>query len=96
MHYNLIMLGIALLAKLLETRDRVNRNFIWGPSEIQRKLHIVASRKTITKPQEGGLECHFAKGENPSYIGKFQLEVSHKRSYNNLDPYTLVVGSYVG
>ena len=90
------MLGIALLAKLLETQDRVNRNFIWGPSEIQRKLHIVASRKTITKPQEGGLECHFAKGENPSYIGKFQLEVSHKRSYNNLDPYTLVVGSYVG
>ena len=92
MHYNLIMLGIALLAKLLETRDRVNRNFIWGPFETQRKLHIVA----ITKPEEGGLECHFAKGENPSYIGKFQLEVSHKRSYNNLDPYTLVVGSYVG
>lgn len=74
----------------------MNRNFIWGSSETLRKLYIVVSRKKITKPKEGGLECHSAKGENPSYVGKFQWEVSHKRSYDNLDPYTLVVESYVG
>ena len=41
----------------------MNINFIWGPSETQRKLHIVASRKKITKPKEGGLERHSAKGD---------------------------------
>jgi hypothetical protein len=65
-----VMQGIMLPAKILNSIDRVNRNFIWGSSDLNKKLHLVSWRK-ITRPKsEGGLGIMAAKQKNLALAAK--------------------------
>uniref|UniRef100_A0A2N9IFC0 CCHC-type domain-containing protein n=1 Tax=Fagus sylvatica TaxID=28930 RepID=A0A2N9IFC0_FAGSY len=69
-----VMQGIMLPAKILNSidrvNDRVNRNFIWGSSDLNKKLHLVSWRK-ITRPKsEGGLGIMAAKPKNLALAAK--------------------------
>ena len=59
-----------LLGKILEGIDWVNRNFLWGSSEVAKKIHWVGWQK-VTKPKdEGGLGLQTMKGRNISLLAK--------------------------
>jgi hypothetical protein len=65
-----VMQGIMLPAKILNSIDRVNRNFIWGSSDLNKKLHLMSWRK-ITRPKsEGGLGIMAAKPKNLALAAK--------------------------
>ena len=56
--------------KILEAIDRVNQKFLWGSSEIARKIHWVGWNK-VTKPKKvGGLGLQSAKGRNIELLTK--------------------------
>ncbi|XP_065616028.1 uncharacterized protein LOC136061748 [Quercus suber] len=59
-----------LPAKLLENIDRVNRNFLWGFLETEKKVHWVGWNKITKAKEEGGLSIHSAKGRNLSLLAK--------------------------
>lgn len=56
--------------RILEGIDMVNRNFLLGASEQERRMHWVGWDK-ITKPKvEGGLGLQLAKGRNVALLAK--------------------------
>ena len=64
--------------KVMEGIDRVNRNFLWGSTDLVKKMHLVGWDK-VTKPKnEGGLGIQAAKGRNLALLSKlnrrFQTE----------------------
>ena len=68
-----VMQGCVLPSRVLNSLDRINRNFLWGSIESARKMHMVNWKK-ITKPRvKGGLGLQEAKGRNltlrPNCVG---------------------------
>lgn len=53
-----------LLTRILEGIDRVNRSFLWGSSELARKVHWMGWEKVTQPKVEGGLGLQSAKGRN--------------------------------
>ena len=50
-----IMQGVMLLGRVLNSVDRVYRNFIWGSTDEKRKFHMVEWVKLTRPKSEGGL-----------------------------------------
>ena len=58
------MQGCMLPSKVLNSLDKINRNFLWGSTDLAKKMHMV-NRKKVTKPRaKGGLGLQEAKGRN--------------------------------
>ena len=58
------MQGCMLPSKVLNSLDKINRNFLWGSTDLAKKMHMV-NRKKVTKPgAKGGLGLQEAKGRN--------------------------------
>ena len=56
--------------RILQGVDRVNRNFLWGSTDLVKKMHWVGWHK-VTKPRsEGGLGLQTAKGRNIALLSK--------------------------
>lgn len=67
---NYAMQYVALPNKILKGIDRVNRNFLWGSTDLVRKMHWVKWEE-VTKPKEiGGLGIQTAKGRNMALLAK--------------------------
>lgn len=67
---NYAMQYVALPNKILKGIDRVNRNFLWGSTDLVRKMHWVKWEE-VTKPKEiGGLGIQTAKGRNMALLTK--------------------------
>ena len=67
-----------LPAKVLDSIDRVDKNFLWGSSKSSKKMHWIGWEK-VTKPKgEGGLGLQTVKRRNISLLAKlnwrFQIE----------------------
>ena len=59
-----VMQNTLLPSRILESLDRVTRNFVWGSTPDKRKIHMI-SRSKITKPrEEGELKLQAAKLKN--------------------------------
>ncbi|KAK9997320.1 hypothetical protein SO802_022006 [Lithocarpus litseifolius] len=59
-----------LPSRILDNLDRLNRNFLWGSSELKRRKHWVGWEK-ITQPLDKGvLGLQTAKGRNLAYLSK--------------------------
>lgn len=50
-----IMQGIILPARIHNALDKINRNFVWGSTEVKRKIHLVGWDKVTSHKDEGGL-----------------------------------------
>uniref|UniRef100_A0A2N9J135 Reverse transcriptase domain-containing protein n=1 Tax=Fagus sylvatica TaxID=28930 RepID=A0A2N9J135_FAGSY len=65
-----VMQGVLLPTKILKSIDQINRNFIWGSTDIRKKLHLVSWKK-ITKPKSAsGLGLMAAKPKNLALAAK--------------------------
>ena len=67
-----------LPAKVLDSIDRVDKNFLWGSSKSSKKMHWIGWEKVIKPKGEGGLGLQTAKRRNISLLAKlnwrFQIE----------------------
>ena len=74
-----VMQGCLLPSWVLNSLDRINRNFLWGSTESARKMHMVNWKK-ITKPKaKGGLGLQEAKGRNLTLAAKLCWRMNHYR-----------------
>lgn len=65
-----MMQSVLLPSRILDSLDRVTRNFIWGSTLNKRKLHMI-SWSTVTKAKkEGGLGLQAARPKNLSLLAK--------------------------
>lgn len=65
-----MMQSVLLPSRILDSLDRVTRNFIWGSTPNKRKLHMI-SWSTVTKAKkEGGLGLQAARPKNLSLLAK--------------------------
>lgn len=64
------MQNVLLPNKILEGIDRVNRNFLWGYTETERKMHGVNWEKVMKPKDLGGLGLQTAKGRNTTLLAK--------------------------
>ena len=75
---NYVMQCTYLPAKVLDSIDWVNKNFLWGFTESSRKMHWIGWEKVTKSKEEGGLGLQTAKGRNTSLLAKlnwrFQTE----------------------
>ena len=60
----------ALPNKILDNINKVNRNFLWGSLEVDKKMHWVEWNKITKLKREGGLGLHIARGRNLSLLAK--------------------------
>lgn len=61
---NHIIQYITLPNMILRKIDRIHRNFIWGTTEVKKKMHLL-SWKVVTRPKElGGLGIQRAPDKN--------------------------------
>ena len=71
---------VALLAKVLNSVDRLSRNFLWGSLEGKKRLHLVSWKK-ITKPKkDGGLGIQATKAKNVANLAKLNWRLHTKSS----------------
>ncbi|KAL4613797.1 hypothetical protein ACB092_07G006600 [Castanea dentata] len=61
---------VALPVKILNSIDRLSRNFLWGTSESKKRLHLVSWKKIAKPKKDGGLGIHAAKVKNVSNLAK--------------------------
>ena len=65
-----VMQGCVLPSRVLNGLDRINRNFIRGSTEEEKRMHLVNWGK-VTKPKaKGGLGLQEAKGRNLALVAK--------------------------
>lgn len=64
------MQNVLLPNKILEGIDRVNRNFLWGSTETERKMDGVNWEKVMKPKDLGGLGLQTAKGRNTTLLAK--------------------------
>ena len=67
---NYVMQCTYLPSKIIESIDRVNRNFLLGFLEFARKAHWVSWEKVTKTKEEGGLGIQSAKGRNLAPLAK--------------------------
>lgn len=65
-----VMQGCMLLSRVLNSMDRINRNFIWASTDSVRKIHMVNWKKVIKPKAKGGLGLQEAKGRNQTLAAK--------------------------
>ena len=65
-----IMQSSLLPVRILDNLDRMNRTFLWGSSDLKRKIHWVGWKKVTRLVEEGGLGIQTAKGTNLAYLPK--------------------------
>lgn len=69
-----------LLGKVLDSIDRVNRNFLCGSSDYDKKIHLVGWDKVTRPKKEGRLGLQSAKRRNTALVAKlnwcFHIEAS--------------------
>lgn len=74
-----VMQGCILLPRVLNSLDKINRNFLWGTTELVKKMHMVNWKK-VTKPKaKGGLGLQEAKGRNLTLAAKLSWRMYHCR-----------------
>ena len=78
---NYAMQCAALSIKILNSIDRLSRNFLWGSSKSKKKIHLVSWKK-ITKPKrKGGLGIQAAREKNIASLAKLnwrlQIDLHH-------------------
>ena len=74
-----VMQGCVLSSRVLNSLDRINRNFLWGFTESAKKMHMV-NQKKITKPKvKGGLGLQEANGRNLTLAAKLCWRMNHCR-----------------
>lgn len=72
-----VMQGCILPQRVINSIDKINRNFVWGTTDEVKKMHMVSWRK-ITKPKaRGGLGVHDAKGRNLTLVAKLCWRMEH-------------------
>jgi hypothetical protein len=74
-----VMQGALLPGKVLNTLDKLNRDFVWGSTTAKKILHLVSWKK-ITKPKsEGGLGLQASKPKNLGLVAKlcWRFKTSH-------------------
>ena len=64
-----VMQCASLPDRVLDGIDQVNRNFLWGTMENQKRVHWVGWQK-VTKSKEGSLGFQTARGRNISLLAK--------------------------
>ena len=65
--------------RILDNLDRLNKNFLWGSSDVKRKMHWVGWGK-ITQPiTKGGLGLQSAKGRNLAYLSKLNWRLHSEK-----------------
>lgn len=70
----------ALPSKVLNSIDKLSQNFLWGSSDVKKKIHMV-SWKTITKSKkEGGLGLQEAKAKNTALIAKLNWRFNNEKN----------------
>ena len=65
-----VMQCAALMGRVLDGIDLVNRNFLWGTTENQRRMHGVGWQKVTRTKEEGGLGIQTARGRNTALLAK--------------------------
>ena len=65
-----VMQSCMLPGKVLEGIDRVNRNFLWGSSENNKKMHWVGWKKVTRPKEDGGWGLQAARGRNTTLLAK--------------------------
>ena len=65
-----VMQCAALPGRVLDGIDRVNRNFLWGTTENQRRMHCVGWQKVTRTKEEGGLGIQTVRGRNTAFLAK--------------------------
>ena len=65
-----VMQCAALPRRVLDGIERVNRNFLWGSMDNQRKMHWVGWQKVTRAKEEGGLGLQTARGRNIALLAK--------------------------
>ena len=65
-----VMQCAALPGRVLDGIDRVNRNFLWGTTENQRKVHWVGWQKVTRAKEDGGVGLQTARGRNIALLAK--------------------------
>lgn len=57
-------------SRILDSLDRLNKNFLWGSDGNTRNMHWVGWDKVTRPVVEGGLGLQTAKGRNLAYLAK--------------------------
>lgn len=70
-----IMQCTVISQKTCKALDRINRNFLWGSTQEQRRMRMV-NWSTVTLPKSaGGLGIKCTEGKNLSLLGSFAWRV---------------------
>lgn len=64
---------------VLDSLDRISRNFVWGTKLEKRKLHLVGWEKIIKPKEEGGLGLQAAKPKNLAFLAKLSWRFISKK-----------------
>ena len=75
-----VMQGCIIPSRVLNSLDRINRNFVWGSNDSVKKMHMINWKK-VTKPKaKDGLGLQEAKGRNLTLAAKLSWRMHHCRS----------------
>ena len=74
-----IMQCTKLPGRILDGIDLVNRNFLWGTTEIAKKIHWVGWQKVTRTKEEGGLGLQAVKGRNTTLLAKLNWHLYMER-----------------
>ena len=86
---NYAMQCAALSIKILNSIDRLSRNFLWGYSKSKKKIHLVSWKK-ITKPKrEGGLGIQAAREKNIASLAKLNWHLQTESSLSAFRQFAL-------
>ncbi|KAL7239794.1 hypothetical protein ACSBR2_005630 [Camellia fascicularis] len=64
------MQTMELPRQLCDDIDRINRNFLWGDTETQKKVHLVNWDSVCKNKAEGGLGLRKAGDQNTTLLTK--------------------------
>lgn len=65
-----VMQTTLLPTRILDSLDRLNKNFLWGSNGKRRKMHWVGWNKVTRPVVKGGIGLQTAKGRNLAYLAK--------------------------
>ena len=68
-----------LPVKILNSLDRMNRNFLWGSNKANKKMHWVGWPKVTRPKEEGGFSIYSAKERNLTFLAKLNWRFNTER-----------------